>query len=184
MIQPSLIFKIIIGGDGGVGKTTMLHRYVNGRFLFDTKMTIGTDIFHKILTLKEGPVCSLQLWDFGGQERFRFILDSFLKGAAGAFLMFDLTNYISFHNLPKWLNIVRKDDPTLPILLLGSKYDLVDSITVDDDLVSEFVEDNNISGYCKVSSKTGYNINFVFESLIGTIIDYRHITIVDQSMEV
>ncbi|TFG02975.1 MAG: GTP-binding protein [Promethearchaeota archaeon] len=184
MIQPSLIFKIIIGGDGGVGKTTMLHRYVNGRFLFDTKMTIGTDIFHKILTLKEGPVCSLQLWDFGGQERFRFILDSFLKGAAGAFLMFDLTNYISFNNLPKWLNIVRKDDPTLPILLLGSKYDLVDSITVDDDLVSEFVEDNNISGYCKVSSKTGYNINFVFESLVSTIINHRQLTIVDQSMEV
>ena len=184
MIQPSLIFKIIIGGDGGVGKTTMLHRYVNNEFIFDSKMTIGTDIFNKMITLKEGPVCALQLWDFGGQERFRFILDSFIKGTAGAFLMFDLTNYISFNNLPKWLNIVRKDDPTLPILLLGSKYDLVDSITVDDDFVSEFVEDNNISGYCKVSSKTGYNVDGVFESLVSTIINHRQLTIVDQSMEV
>ncbi len=184
MIQPSLIFKIIIGGDGGVGKTTMLHRYVNGTFLFDSKMTIGADIFHKVITLKEGAVCSLQLWDFGGQDRFRFILDSFVKGAAGAFLMFDLTNYMSFHNLPNWIKIVRKDDPTLPILLLGSKYDLVDSITVDDEYVREFIEDNNISGYCKVSSKTGYNINVVFESLISKIINYRDLTIVDQSMEV
>ena len=184
MSQPGLIFKIIIGGDGGVGKTTMLHRYVNNEFIFDSKMTIGTDIFNKMITLKEGPVCALQLWDFGGQERFRFILDSFVKGAAGAFLMFDLTNFISFNNLYKWLNLVRNEDPTLPILLIGSKYDLIDSITVDDDLVREFVEDNNICGYCKVSSKTGYNVNIAFESLISTIIDYRHITIVDQSMEV
>ena len=184
MINPSLIFKIIIAGDGGVGKTTMLHRYVKGTFLFDSKMTIGTDIFHKILTLKEGPVCSLQLWDFGGQERFRFMLDNFVRGAAGAFLMFDLTVYNSFNNLPKWIKIARNDDPTLPILLLGSKYDLIDSITVDDELVREFVEDNNISGYIKVSSKTGYNVNVVFESLISAIIDYRQLTFVDQSMEV
>ena len=61
MIQPGLIFKIIIGGDGGVGKTTMLHRYVEGKFSMDTKMTIGADILHKVITLKEGPVCSLQL---------------------------------------------------------------------------------------------------------------------------
>ena len=184
MIQPSLIFKIIIGGDGGVGKTTMLHRYVNGRFLFDTKMTIGTDIFHKILTLKEGPVCSLQLWDFGGQERFRFMLDDFVKGAAGAFLMFDLTIFSSFLNLPKWINLIRKDDPTLPILLLGSKYDLIDSIIVDDEMAREFVENNNISGYYKVSSKTGYNVDGVFESLVSTIIEYRKITIANQSMKV
>ncbi len=184
MINPSLIFKIIIGGDGGVGKTTMLHRYVNGTFLFDSKMTIGADIFHKVLSLKEGPICSLQLWDFGGQERFRFMFDSFVNGAAGAFLMFDLTNPVSFFNLPKWIKIVRKDDPTLPILLLGSKYDLLDSICVDDEEVLEFVENNHISGYLKVSSKTGYNVNEVFESLVNTIIEYRHLITADQSMEV
>ena len=184
MINTSLIFKIIIAGDGGVGKTTMLHRYVKGTFLFDSKMTIGADIFHKVITLKEGPVCSLQLWDFGGQERFRFMLDNFVRGAAGAFVMFDLTVYNSFNNLPKWINLVRNDDPTLPIVLIGSKYDLIDSITVDDELVCEFVEDNNISGYIKVSSKTGYNINVVFESLLSAIIDYRQLTFVDQSMEV
>ena len=184
MIKPSLIFKIIVGGDGGVGKTTMLHRYIEGTFLFDSKMTIGADIFHKIITLKEGPACSLQLWDFGGQERFRIILDSFVKGAAGAFLMFDLTVYNSFNNLPKWVKIVRKDDPTIPILLLGSKYDLLDSITVDDEFARQFVEENNISGYCKVSSKTGYNINEVFESLVSTIIEYKQLTFENQSMEV
>ena len=184
MNKPSLIFKIIIGGDGGVGKTTMLHRYVNGTFLFDSKMTIGADIFHKVITLREGLDCSLQLWDFGGQERFRIILDSFVRGAAGAFLMFDLTDFKSFMNLPKWINIIRKDDPTLPILLLGSKYDLIESIMVDDQYVRQFVENNNISGYCKVSSKTGYNVDGVFEALVNTIIEYRKITIADQSMEV
>jgi small GTP-binding protein len=184
MINPSLVFKIIIAGDGGVGKTTILHRYIEGNFLYEAKMTIGTDILHKVLTLKEGPVCSLQLWDFGGQERFRFMLDDFVKGAAGAFLMFDLTDFKSFMNLPKWIKIVRNDNPTLPILLLGSKYDLIESIMVDDEYVRQFVENNNISGYCKVSSKTGYNVDGVFESLVSTIIDYRKITRANQSMEV
>ncbi len=184
MINPSLVFKIIIAGDGGVGKTTILHRYIEGEFLYEAKMTIGTDILHKVLTLNEGPVCSLQLWDFGGQDRFRFMLDDFVKGAAGAFLMFDLTVFKSFMNLPKWINLIRKDDPTLPILLLGSKYDLIESIMVDDEYVRQFVENNNISGYLKVSSKTGYNVNEVFESLVSTIIDYRKITTANQSMEV
>ena len=71
-----------------MGKTTMLNVYVHNKFLFDTKMTIGSDIFHKMFTLKNGLVCSLQIWDFGGQERFRFLLDSFVKGAMSAFLMF------------------------------------------------------------------------------------------------
>ena len=184
MINPTLIFKICIAGDGGVGKTTMLHRYVKGTFLFDSKMTIGADIFHKVLTLKEGAVCSLQLWDFGGQERFRFMLDNFVRGAAGAFLMFDLTDFKSFNNLPKWVKLVRNDDPTLPIFLLGSKYDLLNSITIDDEDALQFIEDNHISGYCKVSSKTGYNVHEVFESLVSTIIEYRHLATADQSMEV
>ena len=111
------------------------------------------------------------------------MLDNFVRGAAGAFLMFDLTDFKSFNNLAKWVNLVRNDDPTLPILLLGSKYDLLDSICVDDEDARQFVEDNNISGYCKVSSKTGYNVNGVFESLVSTIIEYRHLTLVKSSME-
>lgn len=184
MIQPSIIFKVLTAGDGGVGKTTMLHRYIEGKFSFDTKLTIGADMLHKILTLKDGRAVSLQLWDFGGQDRFRFLLDGFVRGASGAFLMFDLTDRITFRNLPKWERIVRKYDATLPILLLGGKYDLEDSIEVDDDAALEFVEKNNCSGFFKVSSKTGFNVNDVFEELTYTMINYKGLSKVNQSVEI
>ena len=172
MIRPSSIYKIIIAGDGGVGKTTILHRYIEGRFSFNTKMTIGSDIFHKILTLEDGSICSLQIWDFAGQERFRFLLDTFVKGASGAFLMYDLTSYHSLTNLVEWEKIVRKYEPTLPILLIGGKCDLTDEIVVADDAALEFSEKYNIRGFYKTSSRTNYNVSEAFEDLVSVVRDY------------
>jgi len=184
MILPSMIFKVVTAGDGDVGKTTMLQVYVEGKFSFDTKMTIGSDIFHKKLTIKEGNTVSLQLWDFGGQKRFRFLLDKFVKGASGAFLMYDLTSQDSFNNLPEWVSIIRKFDPNIPILLLGSKYDLKDSIKVDNENALEFVEEFKLSGFYKTSSKTGYNINEVFEILTHLMIDYKGLAAVNKSIQI
>ena len=183
MIQPSIIFKIITGGDGGVGKTTMLRRYIEGKFSFDTKMTIGVEIFHKIVTLKNGHTCSLQLWDFGGQERFRFFLDNFVRGAMGSFLMYDVTDRFTFDNLSKWVEIVRKYDPRLPIVLLGAKCDLTERIEVSDETTNEFMDRYKISCFYRISSKTGYNINEAFEALTNFIVDYKGIKLLDQSME-
>ncbi|MHA1932774.1 MAG: Rab family GTPase, partial [Promethearchaeota archaeon] len=117
------ILKILTAGEGGVGKTTILHRYVEGRFSAETKMTIGVEFFLKE-TMIDDKQCTLQLWDFGGQERFRFLLESYVLGAKGALLMFDLTRMTTLENLEQWLNIVRKGDPNLPVLFLGTKLDL------------------------------------------------------------
>jgi len=151
----------------------MLHRYIEGKFSFDTKMTIGVEIFHKIVTLKNGYTCSLQFWDFGGQERFRFFLDNLVRGAMGAFLMYDTTDRYTFDNLPKWVDIVRKYDPTLPIVLLRAKCDLTEKAEVSDESTKEFMELCKISGFYRVSSKTGYNINEAFEALTNIIVDYQ-----------
>ena len=183
MIRPSSIYKIIIAGDGGVGKTTMLHRYIEGKFSFNTKMTLGSDIFHKILTLEDGSLCSLQIWDFAGQERFRFLLDTFVKGAAGAFLMYDLTSWHSLTNLEEWEKIVRKYEPTLPIVLIGGKSDLTDDIKVADDAALEFTEKYNISGFYKTSSKTNYNVSEAFDALVSVVRDYMSQDSANQSIE-
>jgi Ras-related protein Rab-11A len=168
----SLTYKIIFGGEGGVGKTTMLHRYINNRFLEDTKMTIGVEIMNKEVLTHDGRLCALQLWDFGGQERFRFFQDSFVLGAAGALVMFDLTKLMTFNRLNQWLRIVRKNDPTLPVVLLGSKYDL-DYHSVEDEYVLEFMEENNIDKFLKVSSKTGLNVEDAFQILLHDVIVYK-----------
>ena len=167
------ILKILTAGEGGVGKTTLLHRYVEGKFSAETKMTIGVEFFLKE-TMVDDNQCTLQLWDFGGQERFRFLLESYVLGAKGALLMFDLTRMMSLENLQQWLNIVRKGNPNLPVLFVGTKLDLVDEIQVDDDYANSFLKEFNLLGFLKISSKTGENVAEVFNYLTRTILEKQN----------
>ncbi len=167
------ILKILTAGEGGVGKTTLLHRYVQGKFSAETKMTIGVEFFLKEVEISEQQ-CTLQLWDFGGQERFRFLLESYVLGAKGALLMFDLTRPMTLENLGNWVKIVRKGDPNLPILFVGTKIDLVDDIMVDDDYAKTFMEDLNLFDFMKVSSKTGENVEEVFKTLTERILEKQN----------
>jgi small GTP-binding protein len=164
------ILKILTAGEGGVGKTTLLHRYVEGKFSAETKMTIGVEFFLKESIIDEHQ-CTLQLWDFGGQERFRFLLESYVLGAKGALLMFDLTRPITLDNLETWINIVRKGNPDLPVLFVGTKTDLVDEIMVDDDYAQEFQETFNLFDFIKISSKSGDNVHVAFEKLTRKILE-------------
>jgi small GTP-binding protein len=164
------ILKILTAGEGGVGKTTLLHRYVEGKFSADTRMTIGVEFFLKE-TVIDSKQCTLQLWDFGGQERFRFLLESYVLGAKGALLMFDLTRLITLEKIEQWVNIVRKADPNLPVLFLGTKNDLEDEIQVDDNYAKEFIETYNLINYLKISSKTGENVQKAFDILTKEILE-------------
>ncbi|KKM72422.1 hypothetical protein LCGC14_1420680 [marine sediment metagenome] len=167
------ILKILTAGEGGVGKTTLLHRYVEGNFSAETKMTIGVEFHLKELMVDENQ-CTLQLWDFGGQERFRFLLESYVLGAKGAFIMFDLTRMMSLESLEQWINIVRKGNPDLPILFLGTKLDLIDEIQVGDDYAREFLDQYNMLKFMKVSSKTGENVGEAFSFLTRKILEKQN----------
>ncbi len=164
-----IVLKVLTAGEGGVGKTTLLHRYVEGKFSSETKMTIGVEFFLKELNV-DGQKVMLQLWDFGGQERFRFLLESYVIGARGALLMFDLTRAMTLENIEQWVNICRKEDPELPILFLGSKSDLENDICVEQDYIEEFKQDFNLYDYLRISSKTGENVALCFESLSRQIL--------------
>ena len=164
------ILKILTAGEGGVGKTTLLHRYVEGKFSAETKMTIGVEFFLKETEI-DSKQCTLQLWDFGGQERFRFLLESYVLGAKGALLMFDLTRMSSLQNLEQWLNIVRKGDPNLPVLFVGTKLDLGEEIQVDDDYAKSFLKEYNLIDFLKISSKTGEHVSDAFNILTQKILE-------------
>ncbi len=164
------ILKILTAGDGGVGKTTLLHRYVDGVFMTGTHMTIGVEFFLKEIDIDEVD-CTLQLWDFGGQAQFRFLLNSYVLGAKGAFVMFDLTRMITLSQIENWVDLCRSDDPDIPMLFLGTKYDLKDKISVDDNYILEVKEKYNFIDFIKVSSKTGENVDKAFELLTKYIID-------------
>jgi small GTP-binding protein len=160
------VLKVVISGDGGVGKTTLLHRYIEGRFIVATQMTIGVEFFLKELEV-DGKKVLLQIWDFGGQERFRFLLKNYAKGAKGALFLFDLTRPISLEKIEEWLDICRVDDQDVPILLIGSKLDMVKEMLIDESFIEEVKEKYNLFDFLKVSSKTGENVDVAFQK-IGT----------------
>ncbi len=168
--------KILTAGEGGVGKTTLLRRFVEGQFFSETKMTIGVEFFLKSIILGDNEI-TLQLWDFGGQERFRFLLGSYVLGAKGALLMFDLTRIATLEKLDQWVQIVRQNNPNLPVLFLGTKIDLIEDINVNDDFALSYLESLNLFDYLKISSKTGENVEESFRRLISEILERQGIQI-------
>ena len=125
MKKKEFIIKIASSGEGRVGKTSLLDRYVNSRFDNEYKNTIGVDIFKKIIN-HDSNKHILILWDFGGQDRFRFFLKDWINGASGALFMFDLTRIETLEAINEWMPILRNYNKTLPILLIGTKLDLID----------------------------------------------------------
>ena len=161
--------KILVAGDGAVGKTTLLYRYVDGFFKDTRQMTIGIDFHTKTVELGNDSI-QLLLNDFGGQERFRFMLDQWVQGAQGALVLFDITSMTSFVHLDQWIPLVRKQKKDLPVLLVASKCDLEDFAAVTDDKAQNIVAEHNLQGYIRTSSKLDFNVNYLFELLILTIL--------------
>ena len=159
----NFVFKIIVGGDGAVGKTTLLRKFVDGTFDASSIATVGVDFFIKQVIYENIGTCTLQLWDLGGQERFRHLLESFIMGAKGALLLFDLTKMPKIDHILNWVNIVRMHDLDLPILLVGTKLDLEEFLAVDDESAKSIKNAFNMIDYIKTSAKTGFNIDKVFD---------------------
>ena len=159
------LFKSIVVGDGGVGKTALTLRFSKGFFTEDYKMTIGVDFHVKTIsidTLEETIKCKLQLWDTGGQERFSSIRPMYYRGSLGAVLVFDLTNYASFEHLPQWIEEVRANIKSeIPLLLVGNKSDLTDQRAVSIEEINQFTRDFNLY-YMETSAKTGDGVGDCF----------------------
>ncbi len=168
MVQRYL-FKTIIAGSGGTGKTTLLYRFKNNKFLEDTKITIGVEF-----SIAQVGQATLQLWDFAGEERFRDMLPSFCLGANGCIMVFDLGNAKSFLDLTEWLSIIRNNTKTIPVILVGTKLDLIEEGKVEqavsEEKVKEFLDENNILKFIKISSKNGQNVTTAFETITNLML--------------
>ncbi len=181
-------FKIVICGASSVGKTCLFNRYCFNSFNFDTSPTIGIN-FHSVYLeintekkseiLKENYIVN-SIFDFGGQERFVPLIPKFIEGANGALLVFDLVNYPSFHQLDFWYDklIENAVDSKIPILLVGSKSDLIDN-TPDSDIVAEelinnYVKERKLEAFYKTSALENHNVLEVFKGLNNLMLKRQH----------
>ena len=182
-------FKIVICGANSVGKTCLFNRYCFNSFDFDTSPTIGIS-FHSVhlkIYFKENPnehkenYVVNSIFDFGGQERFKPLLPRFIEGANGALLVFDLVNKLTFNQLDFWYEQIIKYalNPDIPIILVGSKSDLLDktpkSDIVLDSVIQEYVKEQNIDGFFRTSSLENYNVLEVFKELNDIMLRKLHI---------
>ena len=163
-------FKLMMLGDASVGKTSLTLRYISGYFMEDLKLTIGVDFYSKTTLFNEKKV-KLQMWDFGGEERFRFLLSQYCKGANGAFFLYDITNVRSIDHLPDWTNIVRENAGDIPIMLIGSKKDLDEFRTIprEDGILA--AKKYDLTSFIELSSKTGENVESAFKVMTETLFE-------------
>ena len=157
-------------GDASVGKTSLTMRYISGYFMEDLKLTIGVDFYSKTTSFKDKKV-KLQIWDFGGEERFRFLLSQYSKGANGAFFLFDITNQTSLDHLPDWTQVIREHAGEIPIMLIGSKVDLNEfrAVLRDDGILA--AKKYNLASFVELSSKTGENVEKAFNVMTEVLFE-------------
>jgi small GTP-binding protein len=167
-----IMLKLVVAGEGGVGKTTLIRRYVEGVF-HDSKMTVGAGFAAKRLIVNDGhgpTALKLQLWDFGGEKRFRFLLPKFCLGARGAMLAFDLNRFSTFLKIDQWLDLIRENTDDIPIILIGMKADL--QRAVDQREVIQFAKKQGLKAYFETSSKNDLNVTPAFEYIAKEMLEY------------
>ena len=162
-----IVFKIIVVGDAGVGKTSLALRYTQNTFTEEYIVTIGVNFLSKLVKINNDRV-KLQIWDTGGQERFAYIRPSYYKGATGAIITYDITNRESFIHLPRWLKELDKYCEGLITVLVGNKADLEDRRQVEYSEGEDFAKSYSLP-FFETSAKENKNVVDVFEYLARAI---------------
>ncbi|KAK6149598.1 hypothetical protein DH2020_017123 [Rehmannia glutinosa] len=156
------LFKYIIIGDTGVGKSCLLLQFTDKRFQPVHDLTIGVEFGARMITIDNKPI-KLQIWDTAGQESFRSITRSYYRGAAGALLVYDITRRETFNHLASWLEDARQHaNPNMSIMLIGNKCDLAHRRAVSTEEGEQFAKEHGLI-FMEASAKTAQNVEEVMK---------------------
>lgn len=159
-VNYNYLFKISLIGDSGVGKTSILLRFVDNSFKDDTSSTIGVDFKIVSVYLGDDIYAKMQLWDTCGSERFKSLTSSFIKSCPAFLLIFDLTKHKSFKNIENWISIINENTNPKLTCLIGNKCDMPQRQVTREEAI-EFSQKYNLN-YIETSAKTNENIEEVF----------------------
>ncbi|MFX1279493.1 MAG: GTP-binding protein [Promethearchaeota archaeon] len=157
-------FKVVVAGAKNVGKTSLLRRFATGKFEISTLSTIGVDFETKKVIIDDTEIL-LNIWDFAGEKKFRLLFPSYVSGASGALMLYDVSNKDSLNDLYDWINVISSvpNSPKTKILI-EAKNDLKRKVQQED--AREIFEKFNFQGeLISTSAKTGENVEEAFKML-------------------
>ncbi|PNY13949.1 ras-related protein RAB2BV-like, partial [Trifolium pratense] len=162
------LFKIVLIGDSGVGKSNILSRFTRNEFCLESKSTIGVEFATRTLQV-EGKTVKAQIWDTAGQERYRAITSAYYRGAVGALLVYDITKRQTFDNVNRWLRELRDHaDSNIVIMMAGNKSDLNHLRAVSEDDGQALAEKEGLS-FLETSALEATNIEKAFQTILTEI---------------
>ena len=167
--------KIILFGDESVDKykTALTQRFLTNSFVLDQTMTIGVDFEVKSLFV-DGQKVKLQIWDFGGGEKFRFLLPTYVRGARGGLFLYDITNYSSIAHIDDWLSVIRKElraEVKYPILAVGIVPNEECERQVSAEEGIKIAKSRNLNGFVECNLKTGKNVEKAFQAITKLMLE-------------
>ncbi|EPS93053.1 hypothetical protein FOMPIDRAFT_1026640 [Fomitopsis schrenkii] len=162
------LFKVVLIGDSGVGKSNLLSRFTRNEFNLETKSTIGVEFATRSITV-DGKTLKAQIWDTAGQERYRAITAAYYRGAVGALLVYDISKHQTYVNVTRWLKELRDHaDSNIVIMLVGNKSDLKHLRAVPTDEAKAFATENNLS-FMETSALDASNVESAFQTILTDI---------------
>eukprot|EP01092_Planopodium_desertum_P009750 TRINITY_DN4237_c0_g1_i3.p1 TRINITY_DN4237_c0_g1~~TRINITY_DN4237_c0_g1_i3.p1 ORF type:complete len:210 (-),score=15.38 TRINITY_DN4237_c0_g1_i3:470-1039(-) len=168
------VFKILLLGDSGAGKSSLLVRFADNQFESEYSTTIGIDFkMRRFQDPATGSVCALQLWDSAGQERFRSITTTYYRHASAIMLVYDVTSRLSFTRIPEWVEQIKLHaDKGVKILLVGNKCDLSSMRTVTTEEGEKMAKDLGFL-FLETSAKEDLHVKDAFISLASQVMNSR-----------
>ncbi|XP_042411660.1 ras-related protein Rab11D-like [Zingiber officinale] len=162
------LFKLVLIGDSGVGKSNLLSRFTRNEFNLESKSTIGVEFATRSISV-DGKVLKAQIWDTAGQERYRAITSAYYRGAVGALLVYDVTRRATFENVSRWLKELRDHtDPNIVVMLIGNKSDLRHLVAVPTEDGKAYAESESLY-FMETSALEAKNVNTAFEEVLAHI---------------
>ncbi|KAG4154152.1 hypothetical protein ERO13_D03G039800v2 [Gossypium hirsutum] len=162
------VFKVVLIGDSGVGKSQILARFARNDFSLDSKSTIGVEFQTRTLLIEHKSV-KAQIWDTAGQERYRAVTSAYYRGAAGAMLVYDVTKRQTFNHIARWLEELRGHaDKNIVIMLVGNKSDLEKQREVSTEDATEFAQKEGLF-FLETSALAAKNVETAFLTVLTEI---------------